>query len=406
MSNLLRLLFVILLAGAAQPSQAFLASGDPDNFFLLLENAPVVAVAEWSSTEAPTSKRPYYLYELKKSSLLHGQFSGDRFKVADEVLVPNAKPLFAEKGESLVLLAPIPDFTAYREVLARGYGWRVFGGKRGVWPAPMTLSLAQAYLAASVGERNSILLKLLPDATNPLRREAVLLLARRGALPISSEQADSLALLASSSTDVELALAAVQVLEKAGNEAAGQALVKLAAGPSSSAKWAAIRALERKGQTRSVAQLAEDYQSADAAGRAQALSLIAAKQDADALAFFSNLIGGPANFEAKREAIQKMAERKNPGYERLLIQQIGGADESIQAEAILALGKMGSSEAVPSILPLIDSPSEKLRGAAFFMLIDSPDPRAQALISQRYERDHHGGWEKNPHFYGNPPPTR
>ncbi len=402
----LRLLLLLLLGLASRPAQAFLASGDPDNFFLLLESAPVVAVVKLGSTEAPASNRPFYLQELKKSSLLRGEFSGDRFKVAEEVLVPGQKSLFAGKEESLALLAPIPDFTAYRDFLSRGYVWRVFGGKRGVWPAVATLAIAQSYLAASASERNSILLKILPDAANPLRREAVLLLARRGPLPISGEQAGVLVALAQGSTDVDLALAGVRILENANNEAARQALLKLADGPSSSAKWAAIRALEKKGQTRSVAQLAEDYQSADAPDRAQALALIAAKQDAESLAFFANLIAGSAGFEAKREAIQKMGERKNPGYERLLIKQIGGADESIQAEAILALGKMGSTEAVTSILPLIDSPSEKLRGAAFFMLIESPDPRAQALISQRYERDHHGGWEKNPHFYGNPQPVR
>jgi HEAT repeat protein len=406
MKSALWLLLLLLLSLNSRQSQAFLASGDPDNFFLLLENAPVVAVVKVGSTEAPAPKRPFYLQELRKISLLRGEFSGDRFKVAEEVLVPGQKSLFAEKEESLALLAPIPDFTAYRDFLSRGYVWRVYGAKRGVWPAAATLAIAQSYLAASATERNSILLKILPDAANPLRREAALLLARRGPLPISGEQAQVLVALAQGSADVDLALAGVRILDNANNEAARQALLKLAAGPSSSAKWAAIRALEKKGQARSVDQLAEDYQSADAPGRAQALALIAAKQDAESLAFFANLIAGPSGFEAKREAIQKMGERKNPGYERLLIQQIGGADESIQAEAILALGKMGSTEAVPSILPLIDSPSEKLRGAAFFMLIESPDPRAQALISQRYERDHHGGWEKNPHFYGNPQPVR
>ncbi|HEX5034018.1 MAG TPA: HEAT repeat domain-containing protein, partial [bacterium] len=236
-------------------------------------------------------------------------------------------------------------------------------------------------------------------------REAVLFLARRGPLPLAGEEVESLSALAQGA-DAELAVAAVGILEQANNADSRQALLKLAAGPSSPAKWEAIRALERKGRPRPVAALAEDYRSADARGQAQALSLIAAKQDAAATAFFSDLLAGSSTFDAKREAIQKMAERKSPGYERLLIGQIGGAEESIQAEAILALGRMGSTEAVSRILPLLDSPSEKLRGAAFFMLMDSPDPRAQALMSQRYERDHHGGWNKNPHFYGNPQPLR
>lgn len=402
----LRLALLLILGVASGPARAFLASGDPDNFFLLLENAPVVAVVRVGSTEAPAPNRPFFLQELKKSSLLRGEFSGDRFKVAEEILVPGQKSLFVGKEESLALLAPIPEYTAYREFISRGYVWRVFGGKRGVRPAAAALSLAQSYLTAPAAERNSILLKILPDAANSLRRDAVLLLARRGPLPITGEQADSLAALAQSSADVDLALAGVRILDNADNPAARQALAQLADGSASSAKWAAIRALEKKGLSRSVAQLGEDYQSADPSGRAQALSLIAAKQDAEATAFFAGLLAGASGFEAKREAIQKMGERKNANYERLLIRQIGGAEESIQAEAILALGKMGSTEAIPSILPLIDSPSEKLRGAAFFMLVESPDPRAQALISQRYERDHHGGWEKNPHFYGNPQPPR
>ncbi|HKY64196.1 MAG TPA: HEAT repeat domain-containing protein [bacterium] len=393
----LRLLLPLLLAFLGSPARAFLASADPDNFFLLLESAPIVAAAKWASTEAPAPNRPFYLHELKKISPLRGEFSGDRFKVAEEVLVPGQKPAFGGKEEVLVLLAPVPDFTAYREFRSRGYVWRSFGGKRGVWPAA-AIPTAQAYLAAAGAERNAVLLKLLSDAANPMRREAVLLLARRGPLPLTGEEAQSLTALAQGA-DAPLAAAAVGIMEKANNAASSQALLKLAAGPSSPAKWEAIRALERKGQPRPVSALAEDYRGADARGQAQALSLIAAKRDAEAAAFFSDLLAGSSAFEAKREAIQKMAEKKTPAYERLLIGQIGGAEESIQAEAILALGRMGSTEAVPRILPLLDSSSEKLRGAAFFMLMDSPDPRAQALMSQRYERDHHGGWNKNPHFH-------
>lgn len=386
----------------APPARAFLTASDPDNFFLLLESAAVVASVQLGSAQEPSNASPFFLYDLKKSTLLRGDSSDSTFKVADEALLPGQKPLFGPKAASLVFLAPLPDFTSYRPLRSRGYVWRIFGGKRGVWPADSTLATAQAYLAAPSDQRNSLLLKTLKDPASPLRIDAIYLLAKRGPLPLTSEEVDIVAGFASSANNVDMALAAVRVLENADNAAARQGLVKLSDGPSGTAKWAAIRALEKKGQARSVAQLAEDYQGADAAGRAQALSLIAAKQNAEALSFFTNIISGSSTFEAKRDAMEKMAEKKNPGYERLLINQIGGGEESVQAEAILALGKMGSTEAVPSIIPLIDSPSAKLRGAAFFMLMDSPDPRAQALMSERYERDHHGGWGKNPHFNGNP----
>lgn len=404
MKNLLMAIGLLLAGLATRPAQAFLSSSDPDNFFLLLESAPIAASVELGEAQAPSKASPFFLYELKKSTLLRGTSDSATFKVAEEALLPNQKPSFAAKSSSLVFLTPLPDYTAYRALRSRGYDWRIFGGKRGVWPVETTLATAQAYLAASAGaERDRILLKTVGTSASPLRVDAVYLLAQRGPLPLSSEDAATLVAFAASATQSEWALATVKIFESANNEAAIQGLRKLADGPSSSAKWAAIRVLEKKGQSRSVAQLTEDYQGADASGQAQALSLIAAKQDGEALAFFANLIAGPADYQKKHEAIEKMAERKNAGYERLLIQQIGAAkDESLQAAAILALGKMGSSEAVPSILPLVDSPSEKLRGAAFFMLMESPDPRAQALMSQRYERDHHGGYGKNPHFLGNP----
>lgn len=381
---------------------AQLQSSDPKNFFTLLDGADWIGRVSLKSSEAPKATRRFFLFQLKVSETLKGA-KPDRLLVLDEALIPGSPPLLTDKGEFLIFLSPLPPYTAYQELRRQGYEYRVMGGKSGALPmSESTLKLAKSYLGSDAKDRDALLISALKSEDSRIANDAAEKLATRAKIIFSSEDiASVLVALREGRLQDSSQVGLVRALENSGNAVSVDALKKLAEEPPSAAKWAALRALERLGIPRSMDRLAEDFQKANDAEKLQALALIVSRKNEEAEGFLAALLSGNMSLELKKTALRQMAENKTPGYEALLIKGLGQGETLLRAESVLALGRMSSSHAVPHIIPLLDSPESPLRAAAFLMLSESPDPRAQEVISQRFSRDHHGVWEQNQHFYGN-----
>lgn len=395
---ILGLLWNLVSVGAV----AQLQDADPKNFFSLLEGAPWIGRVSVKSVEGPKAGQGFFLYQLKVVEALKGEGADRRF-VLDEPLAPGAPALLPAEGEFLVFLGPLPNYTAYQEARRQGYEHRVLGGKSGVVAKPeAAVAAAKAYLAAAPAARGALLLQALVGEDARIANDAAVKLGERPKTDFNS--ADVAALVGAvreRPLQSTAKIALVRALENSGNAAAIEGLKQLADDPPSPAKWAAVRAMEKLGAPRPVERLAEDFRRADEAEKSQALALIVPQQGAAAEAFLSGVLAGPFSMEVKKSALRQMAEHKSPGYEALLLKNLGAGEVPLRAETVLALGKMGSSQAVPLVIPLLDSPQPPLRAAAFLMLSESPDPRAREVIGHRYHRDHHGGvWEQNQHFYG------
>ncbi|MFO1463411.1 MAG: HEAT repeat domain-containing protein [bacterium] len=400
-------LFLGLTLSFLPPAQAGLSDSDPKNFFALLDQAALVVQARRKSATAPSSAQPFFQYQLREVEVLKGAKGSSPASVLDEALTPKDPELLPPEATCLIFLAALPDFTAYREWRRQGFEYRILGGKSGVvCGSEEALKDAREYLQAEGAARYRVLLKAL-GATEPrLANDAALAL---GDLKVSftPEEAASMARALGERPLADPAkIAGVKALESCGNAACLASLQQLAGAPPSPAKWAALRALQRLGQGATVDRLAEDFRQADDAGKGEVLALLIPQKNAAAAEFANAVLNGPFAAEVKKAAIRKLAENKTPEYEALLLKQLPQGETALRVETILALGRMGSSRAVPFVIPLLDSPDPALRGAAFFMLTDSQDPKAQEYMSQRYTRDHHGVWEQNQHFYQNTGPPR
>ncbi len=381
--------------------RAQLQDADPKNFFSLLEGASWVGRVSLKSAQAPKAGQGFFLYQLKAVETLKGEGS-DRRLVLDEPLTPGAPALLPAEGEFLVFLGPLPNYTAYQEARRQGYEYRVLGGKSGVVAKPeAAVAAAKAYLAAPPAARGALLLQALAGEDARIASDAAVQLGEKSKTDFSAvEVAALVGAVRERPLPNTAKIALVRALENSGNAASIEGLKQLADAPPSPAKWAAVRALQKLGAPRPVERLAEDFRRADDAEKSQALALIVPQQGAAAEAFLSGVLAGPFSMEVKKSALWRMAEHKSPGYEALLLKNLGEGEATLRAETVLALGRMGSSQAVPLVIPLLDSPLAPLRAAAFLMLSESPDPRARETIGHRYHRDHHGGvWEQNQHFY-------
>jgi len=404
----LSLFLFLFLCLIASPLSALLSDSDPKNFFALLENSSVVVLAKVKSSQVPKAEQRFYLYQLKASRVLKGSQDMQTLGVMDESLTPGEPARLPSDGEFLIFLGRIPAFTAYQALSRQGYDYRLLGGPSGVLPnSDETATLASQYLQTESGKRYAILLQALQGSNPRLSGDAALALAGAGKIDFTGAEIEAIstAILERPLPDAAK-VALVKALENSGGAPGVQALQKISDAPTSPAKWASIRALDRLGFPRPLARLADDFRRANDSEKNSVLGLILSKKDAAAEEFVAGVLAGPFAVEVKKTAMDSMAENKTPGYENLLLKQVPQGEEALRAEAVLALGKMGSSQAVPLVIPLLDSPLPALRAAAFFMLTESSDPRAEELISKRYTRDHHGVWEQNQHFYGNTGPAR
>lgn len=392
---------VLILNLLPASGQAQLQDADPKNFFSLLEGAPWVGRVSIKSAQAPKAGQRFFLHQLKVAETLKGE-GVDRLLVLDEPLTPGAPALLPGEGEFLVFLGPLPNYTAYQEARRQGYEHRVLGGKSGVVAKPeAAVAVAKDYLAGDASRRGALLLQALRGDDLRLANDAAIRLGERSKTEFSSADVEIIVGAVRERPHPSHAkIALVRALENSGNAASLEGLKQLADDPPSPAKWAAVRALDRLGAPRPMDRLAEDFRRADDAEKSQALALIVPQKSEAAEAFLSGVLAGPFSMEVKKSALRRMAEHKSPGYEALLLKNLGAGEATLRAETVLTLGRMGSSQAVPLVIPLLDSPLAPLRAAAFLMLSESPDPRAREVISHRYTRDHHGGvWEQNQHFY-------
>jgi len=405
-------LFLGLLAVGIFPigsARAVLSDSDPKNFFTQLNQAVVVVKAQRKSVEEPNPKQAFFLYQLKDLEVLKGPKDLDSLKVVEEVLTPRESGLLPESGEFLLTLAELPHFTSYQDLIRRGYAYRILGGKGGVFVSNAeALTLAKQYLQSESGLRYRVLLQALRGPDSRLANDGSGALVEIGRWNPSSEELDvlSTALQPGGLLTDKGQIAAVQALENCGTAVCLATLKQISENPSSAAKWAALRSLVRLGATTPVEKLADDFRAADDAGKTEALGLVLSQKNTAAAEFASSVLSGNFSDSVKKAAIQKMAENKAPEYEAILLKQVPQGEEAIRVESVLALGHMGSSQAVPLVIPLLDSPNKALRGAAFFMLTASMDPKAQEYMNDRYSRDHHGVWQQNQHFYDNIGPPR
>jgi len=390
---------VILLIFAAPPLHAFLGDSDPRNYFFLMDRAPLILRAQVGEFKNPTQKRDFYLYRIKIQEALAGKSEDDSPWVLQESVFPNQQSIFP-KGDFVIFLAPLPDYTAYAVAKAEGVKFRLFGAEASVFALPeenrdALMKLSKEYLAnrdASSStdkdaKRRALLIQGLSLNSPKIENDAAIALAD-ASLPSGGLSAEELtavtAAFASKNISDPAKVGLVKLLQRSANAGSVEVLKKLADGPAMPSKWAAVRALDAMGIVRATPKLVEDFQSADPSQKMSALHLIVAKRDADAKVFLKQLFSSAESLNLKREALEQMV-RDGADYAPLVLEETQNKDEKVAVQAIVALAEVPGEQSLQRIVTLLDSPSPMLSSAARMALSLSRDPEANKIFHEKFE---------------------
>ena len=393
----IRLIFLALLCALLPfSSQAFLNDSDPQDFFSLVEKAPILVVATLQKTQNPSDTENYFLHSLQVEKSLKGPVSSQQIRILQEAIFPGEAGTYPKQGSFLAFLAPLPNYTAYAKAKSQGVEFRSFGGNDGVLllkpeTREIVLKTIQDYLKLQVStkeastQKRNFLFQTLSSPDLRLKSDAALALVNlkdnRGAL--SAQQAQVI-LSAMEVVNEQAQIALIQILQNSANEVAVATLKKLSESPRAVIQWPAVRALENLGHPRPAAQLVQDFPKALEKDRRGIVQLLARRNDPTSQKFLEKLLQADTPVDLKKEIILRMAETGGKAHEAILLRQLENPQEEVVAQSLVVLAGMQSSAVVDKIVSFLDSTSPLLKRAAQIALEKSKDPRAVKIYHERF----------------------
>lgn len=372
-----------------------------------VQQATYILVAEVQRLESWKGRNDWWIVTLKAEKEIKGDVPA-RLKILTTKLFPN-EPMVLNEGERvLVFLSPIPNFTAWKELITHGVQYQVLGGKKGIFKSSSDISLYADY--------SEQLLKIQAMKDEDARRKTlrefdaeILQKNPPGSLTLAIVENDFQSSPAASQSGEELDFWLTRTkdprfeadaktfiasrLAEVNSPKVNEILQEMFCLPPSGLCLKVAETLESRGLPLPLHLYSNAVESGNAELRKNLLIILARHQRKDAFKLFEKNLKRDNNEKYAAELVEALGDFKSPQAEALVLKYAKDPRYYVRIAAAISLGKLKSAKGIPVLESYLKTHDPSMVSVAAQSLQQIGSPLALQTLGKYYQQGHHGNWE-------------
>lgn len=372
-----------------------------------VQQASYILVAEVQRLESWKGRNDWWIVTLKAEREIKGDAPA-RLKILTTKLFPH-EPMVLKEGERvLVFLGPIPNFTAWKELITHGVQYQVLGGKKGIFKSSSDISLYADY--------SEQLLKIQAMKDELARRKTlqdfdaeILQKNPPGSLTLAIVENDFQSKPAASLSTEELEFWLTRLKDpRFDNDAKtfiasrfaevnslemNEVLQQMFCLPPSGLCLKVAETLESRNLPPPLHLYSSAVEFGDAELRKNLLIILARHQRKDAFKLFEKNLKRETNEKNAAALVEALGDFKSPQAEALVLKYAKDPRYYVRIAVATSLGKLKSSKGIPVLETYLKTKDPSMITAAAQSLKEIGTAQSLQTLGKYYHMGHHGHWE-------------